>query len=138
VKKKAFEVMVDQFSSPCPSVARLDTSLFEIAETMLNKQIRHLPVVDEKNRPVGIVSDRDLRILQGLQCDRNTPARDFMTKDPYTAYAGTPLEEVAFEMSQRKIGSAIVSNAEGEIEGIFTSTDGLNALIEVIRGETLT
>ena len=58
-----------------------------------------------------------------------------MVLNPYTAQTGSMLEEVAFEMSDRKIGSALIVNNFGELEGIFTSVDGLNALIEIIRGD---
>ena len=37
-------------------------------------------------------------------------------------------------MSKQKIGSAVVSD-HNEIVGIFTSTDALNALVEILRGQ---
>lgn len=42
------------------------------------------------------------------------------------------LDEVAYEMSSRKIGGVIV-NEGSKFLGIFTSTDALNALIEITR-----
>jgi len=44
-----------------------------------------------------------------------------------------PLDRVAFTMSDRKIGSVIVNEDDGEFLGIFTVTDALNALIEISR-----
>jgi CBS domain-containing protein len=62
-------------------------------------------------------------------------AEDFMTAAPYCVPAGTPLEEVAFEMSAHKFGSVLVTDEDGNVSGIFTSIDALNALVEVLRGE---
>lgn len=45
----------------------------------------------------------------------------------------TPLDEVAYVMSERKVGSVIVNEDSGEFLGIFTVTDVLNALIEISR-----
>ena len=59
------------------------------------------------------------------------------TPDPLTVSSGTSLIDAAFEMSEVKIGSLIVNDEHGRVMGIFTSTDGLNALVEVLRGEIL-
>ena len=58
-----------------------------------------------------------------------------MVNEPFCVSLGTPLDEVAFQMSQKKIGSALVVDGESKLDSIFTSVDGLNALIEVIRGD---
>ena len=58
-----------------------------------------------------------------------------MTADPYTVSIEANLDDVAFEMSRNKYGSAIVMDNNDEVYGIFTSTDALNALIEVLRKE---
>ena len=60
-----------------------------------------------------------------------------MQKEPYLVSADTKLSEVAFYMSKNKYGSALVMNPDGDL-GIFTSTDALNALVEVLRGDILT
>ncbi|HOM14314.1 MAG TPA: CBS domain-containing protein, partial [Rubrivivax sp.] len=52
---------------------------------------------------------------------------------PLTVNAAAPLDEVAYAMSERKVGSAIVNDENGEFLGIFTATDALNALIELTR-----
>ena len=56
-----------------------------------------------------------------------------MVRDPLTVSSEMPLDEVAFEMSTRKVGSVIVNDENDELLGIFTVTDALNALIEIAR-----
>ena len=56
-----------------------------------------------------------------------------MAEHPLTVSASLPLDEVAYAMSERRVGSAIVNDEKGELLGIFTATDALNALIEIVR-----
>jgi acetoin utilization protein AcuB len=85
---------------------------------------------------VGIVSERDLKVVAGLKMlEKNLlTAADIMSPDPVTVDASTMLDEVAFEMSEKKIGSVIVTEND-QFLGIFTVTDALNALIEAAREE---
>ncbi len=83
---------------------------------------------------VGVLSDRDILLSQF----RDTPsdcAKDIMTADPYCVKRTDSLETVVFELSKNKFGSAIVLDSAEKLFGIFTVTDALNALVEVLRGE---
>ena len=60
-------------------------------------------------------------------------AADIMAADPVTVSVSAPLDEVAYTMSEKKIGSVIVNDQNGKLLGIFTATDALNALIEIVR-----
>src|SRR5690606_6620316 len=84
---------------------------------------------------VGIVSQRDLAVLAGLDLDKQVQVRasDLMKPDPVTVRSSDPLDDVAYRMSERKIGSVIVLDDSGAPYGIFTATDALNALIEIVR-----
>ena len=128
---------VDKFTSPCPVVVDEDTSIEEVLNIMKDNAVRHVPVT-KAGKLVGILSERDLKVVAHLDYAKNCTASEIMVENPYSVNEHTTLEEVAFEMSSQKIGSAIVTDKEGNISGIFTSIDGLNALIEVLRGEILT
>ncbi|HEY0879655.1 MAG TPA: CBS domain-containing protein [Zeimonas sp.] len=125
---------VEEFTTPNPVTAAENASIDELRALMTTYGVRHLPIVRE-GRVVGLVSDRDLRIAQGLSATHRLQvlAADIMAIDPVSVQAETPLDEVAFTMSDRKIGSVLVHEADGNFLGIFTLTDALNALIEVIR-----
>ena len=60
-------------------------------------------------------------------------AADIMAAAPLTVRSTTPLDEVAYEMSDKKVGSVIVEDEDGQFLGIFTATDALNALVEIVR-----
>jgi len=125
---------VEEFTTPNPVTATENTSIDELRAMMTTYGVRHLPIVRD-GKVVGLVSDRDLRVAQGLSSAHRLQvlAADIMSTDPVSVKAETPLDEVALAMSERKIGSVLVHEADGAFLGIFTLTDALNALIEVVR-----
>ena len=127
-------VPVDEFTTPTPKTVDLMTPLTDLTTIMADGNFRHIPVL-ENDRVVGIISDRDLRMFYTLGGGDHVLARDIMVPHPYVARSGTPLDQVALEMSKRKLGSTIIVDDEERAIGIFTSTDALNALIESLRGE---
>lgn len=125
---------VEEFTTPDPVTAIETTSLEALVQLMKEHEVRHLPIV-RGEKIVGIISDRDLRIASGLNSREKMQiqASDIMIQDPVTVNSQTSLDEVAFEMSQNKIGSVIVNDENEKFLGIFTVTDALNALIEIAR-----
>lgn len=130
---RRLKIPVDEYTTPSPLTVDSRATVPLIRDIMREYGVRHVPVVDER-KAVGIISDRDLRILDHCEGTDAITAYDVMVKDPYTVESGTSLEDVVLQMSKHKIGSAVVS-ANGEIVGIFTSTDALNALVEILRGQ---
>jgi CBS domain-containing protein len=57
-----------------------------------------------------------------------------MTDDPYIVAFDTPLNEVAFEMAKRHIGSAIVLHHE-KLAGILSATDICRILADIFESE---
>jgi acetoin utilization protein AcuB len=127
------KIPVDEYTSPAPYTVDRGATVPRVRDIMRKHGVRHVPVLDGKHA-VGIISDRDLRMLDHLEGADAVTAGDVMTKEPYTVESGTSLEEVVFAMSLKKVGSAVVCD-HGDVVGIFTSTDALNALVEILRGE---
>jgi acetoin utilization protein AcuB len=130
-------VPVEEFTTPDPITATEETTIDDLRQLMHKHGIRHLPILRD-NVVVGIVSDRDVRLVSGLSAVEKSQvyAADIMAADPLTVSASTPLDEVAYAMSEHKVGSAIVNEEDGKFLGIFTATDALNALIEIVRDRT--
>jgi acetoin utilization protein AcuB len=98
--------------------------------------LRHLPVWSD-GKLVGIVSARDLDCVRSLA--HAEPAvihvEDAMTANPYAPSPDTLLVDVVRTMVERKLGSAVVMDG-GQIVGIFTATDAMRALVDLIGGAT--
>jgi CBS domain-containing protein len=96
-------------------------------------QIRHIPVVDEKHRVVGIISDRDLHRAAGKS---QGPRRvgEIMTRPARTVHPTTPAHQAAALMLELKIGSLPVVNEREELVGVITETDFLSVAHQALRG----
>ncbi|MCB0342330.1 MAG: CBS domain-containing protein [Pseudobdellovibrionaceae bacterium] len=127
------EIPVEEYSTPSPISVKPDTMVGEILDIMRTEGIRHVPVIDG-NQPVGIISDGDLKLAATFKEAGRLRAGDIMTGEVYIVDPNVSLDEVVFKMSEKKLGSAIVLDPENDYMGIFTVTDALNALIEVLRG----
>jgi CBS domain-containing protein len=54
------EARADMFMSADPATVTADEDVSVVAVKMMALGIRHLPVVDDKGKPVGLISARDL------------------------------------------------------------------------------
>lgn len=124
-------IEVDEFTTVSPIVANREMTLKDIWELMKESKIRHMPIL-EKGKSIGIVSERDLLPFIGTQFSNKIKAHELMHEDFYVVQKGSLLKNVVFDMSQKKIGSALVEDKNGDIFGIFTSVDALNALNEIL------
>ena len=124
---------IQRFMTPAPHTISTRQTLAEAHQAMRERGVRHLPVVEE-GKLVGVVSQRDLYLLEtlrGVDVGREL-VEEAMTDAPFVVGPDASLEEVAEAMANRKHGSAvIVENAT--VVGIFTSTDALRALVTLLR-----
>ena len=125
---------VEEFTTPCIHFLNPESTVQQAEKIMSENNIRHLPVLDANKKIVGIVSEKDLYSSYRLNPNGGLSVQKIMKTDPYCVPAQTKIYEVALTMSENKYGSAIILY-EDESLGIFTSTDVLNALIEVVRGD---
>jgi CBS domain-containing protein len=98
--------------------------------------IRHLPIVDERHRVVGIVSNRDiLRAVGRSGKGQGVRVVDVMTREPFTISPDRPARDAARIMLEQKIGSVPVVSEDGRLVGILTETDFLAVAHDLLEGE---
>jgi acetoin utilization protein AcuB len=114
----------------------------EAHKLMRDENIRRLPVVDDRGRLVGIVSESDF--LHASPSDVSTlsvwemnymlskiTVEKIMTREVLTTQADTPIEEAARRMVDNKIGGLPVLK-DGELVGIITETDLFKIFLEML------
>ncbi len=125
------EMTVEEFTSPSVVTIGTDENLDKALELMQENGIRHLPVI-QKDKVVGIISERDILTHIGKDWGKMLRIEDIMNDSVLSVYQHDNLGEVAFQLSSQKKGSAIVLDNDGNLYGIFTTTDALNALVEIL------
>lgn len=128
---------IRHYMTPDPRTIAPDESLHKARQVMQACGIRHLPVVEQVadggERLVGIVTMRDMRLLEGVGAGGPQPTvREAMTPEPFVVSPNAPMHLVARTMAERKYGSAIVLDG-GKVVGIFCAIDALNALSGMFR-----
>ncbi len=126
-------MFVRNHMTPDPVMARPDTSVGDVAKLLDQHQIRHVPVVDQAGRLVGIVTDRDVRSATGYDAQGNIDLKteDIMTHDPETVRGDAPLEDALTMLCGHQYGALPVI-AAGRVVGIISRHDVLQAMFKLL------
>ena len=114
------DIMTTALVTACPDDL-VDATLYD----MKLARIRHLPVVDDRGRLVGIVSDRDVLLAMGAAETKNVYLRDIMTRNVETVSEDATAATGVALMLRKRIGSLPVVGDEGQLLGVVTETDFL-------------
>jgi len=102
------------------------TSLLEAREIMFKHKIKRLVVLGTKEKPVGIITEKDIAKTVynlGNKSIKSIRVRDFMSKKLITVTIKNSIYDCAKLMKNKKIGSVLVLNPNGSLAGIITKTD---------------
>jgi len=122
-----------------------DMTIFEAKKIMLEKNIRHLPIIDGAGKLLGIVTDRDIRdsmpstLLKKHDYEvtlgkiGNHPVGDIMTRKPMTIYAYYTLQDTLLVMQKKKVGALPVIDEEGYLKGLLSTRDLLTAFVNIMN-----
>jgi CBS domain-containing protein len=133
--------------------AEYATPFKEVARLLGKHRISGLPVVDEDEKVVGVISETDLMVRQAETPDPYEPKRRFsftaltrrgreravkakartagqlMTRPAVTVYAGDTIVEAARTMAQHRIERLPVLDEERRLVGIVTRRDLLQVFL---------
>jgi len=115
-------------------------SMKKAMDLLKEHEIRHLPVLKDGQRLVGILSERDIKqaspspataleIREIYYLLDKVKVKQIMTRRPYSVSSSAPIEEAALILREKKIGCLPVVD-DGKLVGIITETDIIDAFIE--------
>jgi len=107
-----------------PITIRPQDKIAKAKDLMKKYRISGLPITDENNRLVGIVTNRDLRFETRL----NLTVDKVMTKDLVTVPVGTSLEQAEEVFHKHKIEKLMMVDKEGHLKGLLTYKDILKRI----------
>lgn len=103
--------------------ATVSEEIESVAEKMIKNNVRRVPVVNDDEELVGIITSFDLVSKALADMDIKSPVGDYMITNIATTWLQTPLN-VAFEsMKLFGLKSILVLNNNAKLVGILTETD---------------
>ena len=124
---------ISKYMTTLPHTIGADQTL-EKAEKMMNDyRVRHLPVL-EGGKLVGILTDRDVKLVESFRDVDPTKVTvdEAYTPDPFIISPQSTLANVCSEMAMHKYGCALVCDNH-KLVGIFTWVDALRAFNELLE-----
>jgi acetoin utilization protein AcuB len=110
-------------------------SILRAFKLMHDKEIRHLPVFDDDEKLVGILSDKD--VLQAMDFNEkgmpSAKVMDFMSWPVESVSDQATVPEVIEKILENKISALLVMNDLGLPTGILTTDDLILGYLDLIH-----
>ena len=134
---------VEKWMTRNPITIEKDTTVIEAMHLLKEKNVRRLPVMD-KGKIAGIITEKmvmEFKPSKATSLDTwevhyilsKTPVTEAMNPKPYKVTPNSDLTEAAQLLHDRKLNGVLVVNEKNELVGIFTTTNALEALIEICK-----
>jgi len=135
-------MLIANWMTTNPVTVTADVSMMRAGKLMKEKNIRSLPVVDEQNAVIGIVTDRDIKQASPSQATTldmhemyyllsEIKVKDIMTLNPTTLTAQDTIERAALMMLKMKVSSFPIVDEGGKLTGMITQTDVFKVLTSI-------
>ena len=116
-------------------VVTSDTPVSEVVVSLADAQVTGLPMVDARNRVIGVVSSTDLIDAQAETRSaeerqvllEHTPVRDIMTPRPLMIESTAEVQEAARHMLYTEVRRLFVEE-NGVLVGVISQTDIVRAV----------
>jgi CBS domain-containing protein len=125
-------VFAEQIMSSPVNFIRDNLSFNLTWQRFVETRFRHFPIIDLANKPVGIVSDRDMLKRAATMSGQELAllkVSQVMQSRVLTASPRTTVRQLCEVMFRQHIGALPITDEHGQITGIVTRSDILRGLI---------
>lgn len=124
-----------------------DSDIYEVSRLLSENRVSGLPVVDEENRVIGVLSEADLLHMAGIEKGHSfrdilkyllgepfpknragSMVGDIMTSPAITTTPGADIREVAVMLDEKRIKRLPVVDENNKLIGIISRGDIIRAL----------
>ncbi len=122
-----------------PVTVTPDVVIFVVRDLLRDKGFRHVPVIDESGRLLGVVTDRDIRSAypshlvpekeRMVQLERmaQTPVKAIMSRNAVSLHCNATLDDALLLLDKKKVGAVPVIDENGQVIGVFSIRDLMRA-----------
>jgi len=110
-------------------IVRAESLLKEAIEIMSKKLVGFTAVIDENHKPIGILTDGDLRRALLKNKNINSSVSECMTKNPITLKSSQLAIDAVNIMESSKVNGFLVVDEKNKLVGIFNLHDLLRAKV---------
>ncbi|WP_426744991.1 CBS domain-containing protein [Myxococcus faecalis] len=116
---------VEEAMTANPVTCLPDTGIEQAARWMVECDCGALPVIDADNRPLGIITDRDItcRIIAKGKDPYMLDVTAAMSAPAATVYRDTPLEDCLALMEQNQVRRMVVLDDDNTVCGMVAQAD---------------
>jgi CBS domain-containing protein len=118
-------MMLRDIMTPRPECLSPEDSLIEAARKMRSLDVGSLPIRDDNERVIGMITDRDIvvrAIAEGVN-PLTTNVREVMTDEVVCGFDDQDVEEAARTMRERRIRRLVVLDRNHRLVGIIALGD---------------
>jgi uncharacterized protein (DUF39 family)/CBS domain-containing protein len=113
-------ILVKDLKGEALILARPNDQISEVAQKMVKNSINHLPVVDERNKLLGIVTSWD---IANAVAHGKKKLTDVMTKKVIIAREEEPVDVIARRIDKNKISGLPIIDKDNRVKGMVTAED---------------
>jgi len=128
------DVPVSLFIRRVPVVGSLNMTIHEAAHIMRSLGISSIVIVDDEDRPVGIVTDTDLRRVIADKIPHSEMISEIATRPVLSVQEGEPASMVLERMLMQGIKHMVIVDRDNRICGVTTLRDLYDAYTAVPLG----
>ena len=135
-------ITIEEFMTAKPYTLRETDSINDARQIMTEKHIRHIPVTDDEDRLLGLVTQRDvlaatdpsvaLGIEDATRTGKDIKLADVMMKNVAVIHSYDSLRRAAIYMQSHKYGCLPVIS-EDRLIGIITDSDFVSIAINLLE-----
>ena len=136
-------ITIEEFMTPGPCTLRASDTLQDARAVMTEKHIRHIPITDDDNHLLGLVTQRDVLAATGPRVNAGsdapveadcakTPLAEVMVREVSVIHPTASLRQAALYLQAHKFGCLPVV-ADDRLIGIITDSDFIAIAINLLE-----
>lgn len=141
-------ITIEEFMTTEPYTLRETDTINDAWEVMIGKHIRHIPIIDDENHVLGLISQRDvlvatepedIRKAQSASHELNfdVTLAEIMNRDVKVIHKEDSLRQAALYLQSHKFGCLPVVSGDSLV-GIITDSDFIDIAINLLEQVEMT